>query len=257
MHDFSYNGVSLSGFAGRILQAPVHTVAKRNVEMVKIYGRSGDDVIDNESYDNVDFSLKIGFLPHLTAYNAQTLAEAVIDWLAPLQNGYYTYRDTLNNGYFTQATLKSFGEVKRELRTLLTATLRFSRVPYWYSDAGAQRAAGAIRMPITMTNPENYDAEPIVRVIYRGSSADEMNFKLSADGEQFAEFILNTGLTPNILDGVEGQHYVEVGGVKNYISAALPPLIPANGSVTFSGAFDSPYQDESFNLSIIPNWRRL
>ena len=101
MHDFSYNGVALSGFAGRILQAPVHTVAKRNVEMVKIYGRSGDDVIASESYDNVDFSLKIGFLPHLTAYNAQTLAEAVIDWLAPLQNGYYTYRDTLNNGYFT------------------------------------------------------------------------------------------------------------------------------------------------------------
>ena len=256
MHDFSYNGVSLSGLAGRILQAPVHTVAKRNVEMVKIYGRSGDDVIDNESYDNVDFSLKIGFLPHLTAYNAQTLAEAVIDWLAPLQNGYYTYRDTLNNGYFTQAILKNFGEVKRELRTLLTATLRFSRVPYWYSDAGAV-AVTAVNGYAKLHNPEQYDAEPVIDIQYTGSSSSNAHMKIKGNGTEFADIVIG-GITPtHILDAVTGQHYRMVDGAKVYLSPVLPPNIPANTTYTYSAFIQGHSWGEDFTMQITPNWRRL
>lgn len=256
MHDFSYNGVSLSGLAGRILQAPVHTVAKRNVEMVKIYGRSGDDVIDNESYDNVDFSLKIGFLPHLTAYNAQTLAEAVIDWLAPLQNGYYTYRDTLNNGYFTQALLKNFGEVKRELRTLLTATLRFSRVPYWYSDAGAV-AVTAVNGYAKLHNPEQYDAEPVIDIQYTGSSSSNAHMYIKGNGTEFADIVIG-GITPtHILDAVTGQHYRMVDGAKVYLSPVLPPNIPANTTYTYSAFIQGHSWGEDFTMQITPNWRRL
>ena len=74
MHDFTFNGQSLLSLGGRIVQPPVHTVARRSTERVKLYGRSGDEIIDNESYDNVDFSLKIALLPHLTQRTAHDLA---------------------------------------------------------------------------------------------------------------------------------------------------------------------------------------
>lgn len=98
MRSFSFNNISLSSFGGRLLQPPSHKIAKRNKSFQKIYGQSGDEIIDNESYDNVKFKLKIGFLPLVAQQTAQNLARAVINWLAPLQDGYYIYRDTFNPG---------------------------------------------------------------------------------------------------------------------------------------------------------------
>ena len=159
MLDFSFGGHSLLSFGGRVLQAPVHTVAKRNITRIKIFGQSGDEIVDNGSYDNVDFSLQIGFFVHKTAYTAQQLARAVIDWLAPLQDGYHEYSDSLNSGYFTWACLTNFEQVAREMRTLLTATLKFTRVPFWYSDSG--KTARTFINQTLFENPENYPSEPV------------------------------------------------------------------------------------------------
>ena len=57
MRDFTFNGVSLRNIGGRIVEKPFHTIAKRRIDRVKIYGRSGDDFVDSGSYENVDFSV--------------------------------------------------------------------------------------------------------------------------------------------------------------------------------------------------------
>ena len=256
MHDFSFDGVSLSSFAGRILQAPVHTVASRNITRVKIYGQSGDEIIDNGSYDNVDFSLKIGFLPHLTQYTAQELARAVIDWLAPRQNGYYVYRDTLNTGYFTRACLTNFSEIKRELRTYLTATLKFTRVPFWYSDVGAQPVSQSAAGYVDLRNPEQYASEPIVQLEYTGTAGNNYNCTLYMR-ENIS--LLAGGINKlQVLDGVAKQHYKIDNGVKTYLSNLLPPLLEPN---VYYGCYAklSIYSEKGrdLNLTITPNWGRL
>lgn len=259
MRDFTYNGVTLSSFGGRILQKPSHTVARRNIDRVKIYGQSGDEIIDNESYDNVDFSLKVCFLPHLTPYSAQELSQRVINWLAPLQNSYYVYRDTYNPGYFTKAVLTNFDEVVRELLTLLTATLKFTRVPFWYSDAGASSVTGAINGSVTVTNPENYDAEPIITAMYRGSANYNVFFRFREGNTIIYESTLGGIWPKQILDGVAKQHYVITNtNERKYIDSALPSNIPAGGSVTYSGTFGTGASpDHSFTIYVTPNWRRL
>lgn len=243
MDDFTFNGTSLSSLGGRIVQTPVHYVASRNVEFIKIYGQSGDEVIDNDSYDNVDFTVKIAFLPRLTQQTAQNLAKAVIDWLAPLQNGYYIYRDTLNPRYFTKAILKNFNEVRRDLRTVLTATLKFNRVPYWYSDSGLT--------PLTFTdqallvNPEVYTAEPIITLT---AARTLNNIKLYINGVETA---FNIGSQySNIFDCVEKQNYKIVNGEKVYLSTNLPPDLGAGENLI---ALSS----SQVTCSIVPNWRRL
>ena len=162
MHDFTFNGISLRSLGGRITEAPFHTVASRDVDQVKIYGQSGDEVIDNKSYNNVPFSVKIAFITYKTAMTANDIARAVIDWLAPLQGAYYTYTDTWNPGYFTKARLTNFDEVKRELRTLLTATLKFSRVPFWYSNIGTRGITFSDQG--LFVNPEIYPSEPVLNL---------------------------------------------------------------------------------------------
>lgn len=243
MHDFTFNGTSLSSLGGRIVQTPVHYVASRNVEFIKIYGQSGDEVIDNDSYDNVDFTVKIAFLPRLAQQTAQNLAKAIIDWLAPLQNGYYTYRDTLNPGYFTKAILKNFNEVRRDLRTVLTANLKFNRVPFWYKDSGLT--------PLTFTdqallvNPEVYTAEPIITLT---AATTLNNIKLTINGVETA---FNIGSQyANIFDCVTKQNYKIQNGQKVYLSTNLPPdLSPGENLITMSTS--------QVTCSIVPNWRRL
>ena len=244
MHDFSFNGVSLSNLSGRITEAPFHTVASRDVEQVKIYGQSGDEVIDNQSYNNVPFTVKIAFLPYKTAQTANDIARAVINWLAPLQGAYYTYTDSWNPGYFTKARLTNFDEVKRELRTLLTATLKFSRVPYWYHNDGASGITFTDQ--ILLTNPENYPSEPVLQLT--SSVTGTINVRIEFNGTP-VEVSMAYG-NVQFLDGVRKQHYRMGNGEKVYLSAAVPPeLVPGDNIITLNTS--------QVSCTLTPNWRRL
>lgn len=255
MHSFTFGGQSLLTFGGRILQAPFHTIAQRNKTFEKIYGQSGDEIIDNGSYENVDFSLKICFMPLLTQRTAREIAYAVIDWLAPLQDGYYEYKDSYNPGYFTKATLKNFDEITRELRTCLTATLKFNRVPYWYKISG--QTPIEFNNQTLLENPEIYPAEPIVKLKISNISSDvNVNFVVNDKSVQVTMTHGGFEHTDNnsiqYLDGVAKQHYKlqNDNNKKIYLSSALPPdLEPGDNIVAVS--------DSRVICTITPNWRRL
>ena len=246
MHNFSFGGKNLLQFGGRILQAPSHVIAKRNTQRVKIYGKSGDVIIDNESYDNVDFSLKICFMPYLTGKTAHDLAYAIIDWLAPLQNDYYEYRDTYNSGYFTQAVLTNFDELVRELPTLLTATLKFSRVPFWYSNDGTRGLT--FNNQALFVNPENYPSEPVLNLTYTGSGT--LTVQITFNGVPIEITMGVMPLNNQIIDGVQKQHYRVENGEKIYLSRVVPPdLVPGDNIIVFNTS--------QVTCTLTPNWRRL
>jgi phage-related protein len=243
MRSFSFNNISLSSFGGRLLQPPSHKIAKRNKNFQKIYGQSGDEIIDNESYDNVKFKLKIGFLPLVAQQTAQNLARAVIDWLAPLQDGYYIYRDTFNPGYYTKAAITDFDEIVKELNTYLTATIEFNRVPFWYKDGGA--TAITFTNQALLVNSEVYTAEPIITLT---AATSLQNVKLTINGVETA---FNVGSDfANIFNCVLKQNYRIVDGRKVYLSTNLPPDLSAGENlITLSSS--------QVTCSIVPNWRRL
>ena len=251
MHNFKFGGKDLLGFCGRITQAPSHTVAERNCELVEIPGRSGNIYIDNKSYKNVDFDLSICFMPFLSDLTARQLAYAVINWLAPL-TGYQIYEDTYNPGYYTKAVLKNIGEIKRELPTLLTATLSFSRLPYWYRTDGKNE----IILPNDnsdkiINNPEPFDAPPIF--IYRNQNASNASITLYINN---VKTILHPNLnyTEQRLDGLNLQYKgIKTDGSEIFIGPELPPdLKPGENTISVKTISSS---TEYF--SIIPNWRRL
>lgn len=258
MRDLTFNGVSLRSLGGRITEKPYHTIAKRRVEREKIYGKSGDDFIDSGSYENVDFSVKIALLPYTRGQTAQQAARAVIDWLAPLQNAYYEYRDTENSGYFTQAVLTNFNQIERELRTMLTATLQFSRMPYWYSDAGTTETEfinGAAAN--TLTNPERYDSEPVYRFNTSREYAEDVTITVNGASVTFSTSKREGNY---YFDNVQGQFYYLENGVKTYLSVqsssarSLPNLSPGANTLSFS---QNGLSSGSFELFVKPNWRRL
>lgn len=246
MRDFSFNGVSLSSFGGRIIKTPTHTIATRDKTFSKIYEQSGDELIDNGSYNNVTFSVEIGLFTFVSQQTAQQLARAIIDWLAPLQDGYYQYRDTENEGYFTQAALVNFDQVQREMRTFLKATLTFNRVPFWYSDEGTQGLT--FNDQAMLVNPENYPSEPVLNLTYTGSGT--VPVRITFNGSPIEITMGVTPLNNQIIDGVQKQHYRVVNGEKIYLSPVLPPdLVPGDNIIAFSTS--------QVICTLTPNWRRL
>lgn len=247
MHDFSFNGVSLSSLGGRIMEAPMHTIATRDKSFSKIYGQSGDELIDNGSYNNVNFSVKIGFFTFVSHQTAEQLARAIINWLAPLQDGYYVYRDSYNEGYFTQAALVNFDQVQREMRTFLKATLTFNRVPFWYSDSGTHGIT--FNNQGLFVNPEDYSSEPVLNLT-SSYSATAINVRITFNGVPIEIKMGGMPIDNQIIDGVQKQHYRVVDGEKIYLSRVLPPdLVPGDNII----AFDTSY----VTCTLTPNWRRL
>ena len=246
MRDFSFNGVSLSSFGGRIIEAPTHTIATRDKTFTKIYGQSGDELIDNGSYNNVTFSVEIGFFTFVSQRTAPQLARAIIDWLAPLQDGYYQYRDTENEGYFTRAALVNFDQFEREMRTFLKATLTFNRVPFWYSDSDTHGIT--FNNQGLFVNPENYPSEPVLNLTYTGSGT--VPVRITFNGSPIK---ITMGVIPfnnQIIDGVQKQHYRVENGNKIYLSDVLPPdLVPGDNIIAFSTS--------QVTCTLTPNWRRL
>lgn len=250
MHNFSFGGKNLLQFGGRILQAPSHNIAERNVEFVKIYGQSGDEIIDNESYNNVAFSIKICFFPLLSQRTAHDLAYSIIDWLGPLQNGYYEYRDTYNPGYFTQAALTNLGEVTRELPNLLTATLKFSRVPFWYRDSGTKNitAYGGTNQ---VYNPERYPAEPYYKFVSGLNGTHEAHITINSE-----TVVFDCSGSNDFHRFAGKQHFRIDDGVKTYLGPELlPDLQPGLNTIEIN--MDGHMVSGSFYLTITPNWRRL
>lgn len=246
MRDFSFNGVSLSSFGGRIIKAPRHTIATRDKTFTKIYGQSGDELIDNGSYNNVTFSVEIGFFTFVSQQTAQQLASAIINWLAPLQDGYYVYRDSENTGYFTRAALVNFDQVEQEMRTFLKATLTFNRVPFWYSDSGTHGIT--FNNQGVFTNPENYPSEPVLNLTYTGSGT--VPVRITFNGSPIKITMGVTPLNNQIIDGVQKQHYRVENGNKIYLSNVLPPdLVPGDNIIAFSTS--------QVICTLTPNWRRL
>lgn len=248
MHNFKFGGKDLLSFCGRITQAPSHTVAERNYELVELPGRSGSVYIDNKSYKNVDFNLKICFMPFLSDLTARQLAYAVINWLAPLV-GYQTYEDTYNPGYYTKAVLKNIGKIERELPTLLTATLSFSRLPYWYSLEGKKAVEIPIdQTPVQLYNKEPFASEPII--IYCNEIVSLTKAVVTINKNETSLTALD-GYTERRLDGPAKQYVgFKADGTRAYLGTQLPPnLHPGQNEIIG--------KSQSGSLKIIPNWRRL
>lgn len=250
MHNFKFGDKNLIEFCGRILQAPSHYVAERNFELAELPGRNGNVYIDNLNYKNVDFNLKICFMPFLSELSARQLAYAIIDWLAPL-NGYQTYEDTYNPGYYTKAVLKNIGEIKRELPTLLTADLSFNRLPFWYRIDGKEEIILPNNSSIILNNPEPFEAQPIF--IYKNQNTSNTAISLNING-------INTVLSPitefkeQRLDGLNMQYKgIKADNTQCYIGPELPPNLKTGKNIISVNTLENSTEI----LKLIPNWRRL
>ncbi|MGN0489399.1 MAG: hypothetical protein ACI4HO_09080 [Ruminococcus sp.] len=133
--DIYFAGTWLSDLGGRLKDLPTIEIAERDVELIEIPGRSGDIVLDKKRYKNVEFSREISLINRMRNTPTRDQIQKAISCFC-YKIGYQEFRDTQHLGAFTKAILLNTSDVIRELPRFTTAELKFSRIPYWYTDEG-------------------------------------------------------------------------------------------------------------------------
>ena len=176
-YNFKFGKYWISELGAVSASTPDYEIAQRDGDLVDIPGKDGSDYIDNGRYENVEFSRKIAFL-NKDGFTAHDKAIALINEYAYLY-GYHDFEDSEHENMVTQAVLQNFGDVNKELRQMNTATLRFSRKPYWFLKSGMEYTEfdlTASTPTLTLINPTLATAKPIF--VFKPVSATGSGFKI-------------------------------------------------------------------------------
>lgn len=252
MKDLIYNGQSLNSLGFAIKTRPIYTVASRSINFQSVLGRSGDVIVDNQRYENVEMSYQINSIPHrVVANSSQELVHALIDWLSPLDGEYKILRDDWNSGYFCKAICTNIGEIANNLFLGLDTTIKFNRTPFWYSDLGQKTVAfnssGATRNNFRIYNPEIYQSEPLIKIYGKG------NIDLIINNDNIYYHLKN--VDDYIVIDCETGNATKDGVMHNEVTGFdYPPVFYRGENVVSvlktAGATFS-------KAEITPNWRRL
>lgn len=159
---FTFDGVSSREFntwisGGGTFDAPV-----RDVDMVEVPGRSGDLIIDNKRFNNVDHSYE--------AFISRDFAERFNGLRAFLMSrtGYRRLEDTYHPDEFYMAQYK--GPISPDVGTICRSgefTLTFNRKPQRFLKSGEQKKEYS--RSGTINNPTFYESKPLIRVYGTGT----------------------------------------------------------------------------------------
>lgn len=155
-----WNGVPSSSVSVVVEQPPNYRAAERDYETTHIPGRSGDLLIDNESYKNVPRSYKIAF--GSTRKDHSEMAAAVSEWLHSAK-GYSRLEDTYEPEYYRMAIYKDDIDITNILNHLGRATINFDCMPQRFLKSG-ERAISFTNKKFTLQNPTGFAAKPLITI---------------------------------------------------------------------------------------------
>ncbi len=141
-------------------------VAKRDIEFKSVLGRSGDVIVDNQRFHNVDMPpYEINTYDLRWMNNKDKLERALIDWLMTGDGSYKVLEDKTKPGYFTYAVCTEIGEIStNHLDGYLATSINFNRQPFWFSHAGQKAIEWSGSTSQHIVNPEPYTALPIITI---------------------------------------------------------------------------------------------
>lgn len=211
------------------------TGPERDVDTISIPGRSGDLVLDNGRYKNVQISYTVG-LPR----RAPTQILAIRGWLLSAW-GYQRLEDSFHPEHYRQARLR--GSVDFEMRNLRRAgeaTLTFDCKPQHYRKDGDHPLL--LVSPTVVCNPTANAAQPLIRVFGTGVGTVAVGSVTvqvkSLDGELMLDCEAMNACW--VADG-------SAVNLNSTISApAFPVLAPGENAVSWTGGVTG--------LEITPRW---
>ena len=136
MGNLIFNGVSTVDLGAVIQTPPVYEFPSKTYEHIKIEGRSGDLLIDNNSYDNVErkYYLALAFLKNSVFV---TNARMIVEWLHSVK-GYARLEDTYEPEYYRMAAFENPGSLPNLYDEATALEVVFKCKPQRYLKSGEE-----------------------------------------------------------------------------------------------------------------------
>ena len=186
-------------------------------------------------------------------FPVQDKASTFIQAYAYLQ-GYQSFEDTDHNDMVTEAVLTNFNEITRRLRTLNTATLKFSRKPFWYLKSGLEYKNIDLTQSLATTsfdNPFPVESKPIIVFTTTSGAPASFQYRITKPNGAVNYTCLN--VSGNSTLTIDCEKCSAIVGTSNPAPFDIPDCFGV-GRSTFqliSGA------DRIASVKIAPRWRCL
>lgn len=233
-----YNGVNSRTLGVIVEQYPVRPIPKRKHEIFSVPGRSGDVIVEEDAWENVNQSYDV----YLSAERAglPLVSAQVVRWLNA--GGYQRLEDDYNPDIFRLAAFLGPNDLQNILNAFGRATITFNCMPQRFLKSGETAVTPASGE--TLTNPTGYPAQPLITVSGSGSGTITVGSKT---------LTISTITDGMVLDCREREAYAISGGVvsnlNTVVSGEYPILGAGDSAVSWTGGVTG--------LSIIPRWYEL
>ena len=263
MNNIIYNGQSLRDLGFAVKNHPVHSVADRDLEFASVIGRSGDYIVDNYRYKNVDIPpYEINMLDFDRLQNTDENERRLIDWLMTGDGSYKRFEDSTVPGYFCKAICTNIGEIQRnDINGFLNTSLQFNREPFWYSNEGQNviEFEGS-RTDFTIINPERYYSEPYIKITPANYSSGigETDLLVNGIAYKFNQLVSNPSVDPFIeIDSEKADVFCGNTDKNTYARFDYFPILQPGENTISIWVRGSSGASIIFDVQIIPRWRRL
>lgn len=238
MNWFDYDGVnSITDLHAVVSSKSPFSSPEPDVSMQSVPGRSGDLIIDNGRYKNVDIRYDCAIVSEEPFSRAAQRIRAALLARGP---GYNVLADSYDADYFRYACIRKAVQIEQSGINDGTMAVTFDCKPYRYSFAG-QIELVLTKSGAVVYNYEKSTALPYIKLVGSGAvtlSVNGVAFPVS-DVDEFVEI---DSESMNTYKGTEN---------KNATTSALeyPELRPGENIVSWTGSVTA--------VHILPRWRSL
>lgn len=154
--DFTFNGRTASSFGVQLADnSEWWATPERDIEHISVPGRSGDLLIDNGRFNNLEITFEVNRLTDGRALSS------LINWLA-LNPGYQRLSVSDDPDHYRMASFEGMTQpVFGQLKKSATVSLAFNCKPQRFLVAGEEGEQIVAGTPLTITNYGD-DAKPVI-----------------------------------------------------------------------------------------------
>ena len=260
----TYNGIDLSTFKAHVSGEGAWVKPAPEYERISVPGRSGDVLLYNGRYSNVDITYRFGITKNFDTNYTNLIATLLAS------PGYHKLVDSKHPGVYRMAAVEK--TIDPRMLPQLSAgefEVTFNCKPQVYLDSGEEVASNwdsTVYTTNSIYNETKFDTRPLLKIATTGSQPEDFYVSLVTykNGAytggatlEFKEMAPDTLHSPITYDAESGDAYDDSGkSLNDHLSATGDILIPA-GNTLRAYVSGTSSRSQVSKIEIIPRWWRL
>lgn len=236
-NSFTFKGVNSLSYYVYVVSKNVYDAAERDITFQSIAGRSGDLLVDNGRFKNVQIKYDCVAIPR-DKIQIDEKTRIIKGWLQS-ETGYFALKDTFNQNFFRLACATGEIAFDEMYNGIAKGTINFNCKPYLYSIEGQKTVT--LSEPDTIYNAFAFGSVPYLKIYGNGAGT------LTINGTPFRILNIDTYVEIEGETGDAMKDGIDCNSLVNYDYA--PELIPGENRIEWGGGITK--------IEIIPRWRTL